>query len=179
MKLALLGGSFDPVHNGHLEIANKALETLDIDKLIVMPAYLNPFKRHSSASAQVRFDIVTAVFASETRVLVSDYEVRQNRSVPTIESVEYLQKHMHASGKIQLIVGADNVATLPMWKNFSEILSSCEIVVATRAGYDIEHGYNVLDVKYDISSTDIRSGSAFDHLPLAVADEIIKIYQRE
>ncbi len=179
MKIALFGGSFDPIHNGHLEIVLRACDELAFDKLVVMPAYLSPFKVSAGAGARKRLGWVEKVFEEIPKVEVSGYEISQNRSVPTIESVEYLTKHYKLEEKIQLIIGADNLASLSHWKNFPELERLCEIVVATRHGYDISHGYKILNVKYDISSTDIRNQSSFDHLPVQVADEIMKNYKKE
>lgn len=179
MKLALFGGSFDPIHNGHLEVVLRACEELCFDRLIVMPAYLSPFKISANIDAKKRLGWVRKVFENMTRVEVSDYEISQNRSVPTIESVEYLTKHYRSEGKLLLIIGADNLAGLSHWKSFDELERLCEIVVATRHGYDICHSYKILNVKYDISSTDIRNQSSFDHLPSQVADEIMKNYKKE
>lgn len=179
MKLALFGGSFDPVHNGHLEVVLSAIKNLDIDKLIIMPAFLNPFKCSSNATPEQRLKWVKKTFEKIPKVEVCEYEIKQKRSVSTIESVEYLIKNLKTEGKIQLIIGADNLMLLPSWKEYDKLLSMCEIIVATRSGYNIEADYKILSVKYDISSTNIREKSQFDHLPSDVADEIIKQYKKD
>jgi nicotinate-nucleotide adenylyltransferase len=177
MRLALFGGSFDPIHNGHLEVVKAALELLEIDKIIIMPAFLSPFKSSSKAGETERFAWVTEAFEGWDKCEVSDYEIRQKRSVPTIESVEYLKRHLHADGKIALIIGADNLAALPRWKNYDQLIQDCDIIVAARSGFAVGAGYRILPVKYDISSTDIRQGISFDKLPPKIADKIINTYK--
>jgi nicotinate-nucleotide adenylyltransferase len=179
MRLALFGGSFDPIHNGHLEVIKVALELLEIDKIIIMPAFLSPFKNSSKASEKERFEWVSEAFEGWDRCEVNDYEIRQKRSVPTIESVEYLKRHLHAEGKISLIIGADNLAALPRWKNYEQLTQECDIIVAARSGFAVGGGYRILPVKYDISSTDIRQGISFDKLPSKIADKIIKTYKEQ
>ena len=179
MRIALFGGSFDPIHNGHLEVVLKARESLEFDKIVVMPAYLSPFKVSTCADATKRLAWVRKVFGGMSDVYVSDYEISQNRSVPTIESVEFIAKYYKTTQKTVLIIGADNVATLHHWRRFDELAEMCDIVVATRSGYEVEHSYKILNVKYDISSTDIRNQSSFDHLPMEVANEIMTNYKKE
>ena len=179
MRLALFGGSFDPIHNGHLEVVKAALELEEIDKIIIMPAFLSPFKHTSKASEKERLGWAQEAFDGWEKCEVSDYEIRQKRSVPTVESVEYLKKHLHAEGKISLIIGADNLAALPRWKNYDELMRECYIIVATRSGFAVGEGYRILPVKYDISSTDIRRGISLDKLPPKIADKIIKTYKEQ
>jgi nicotinate-nucleotide adenylyltransferase len=178
VKLALFGGSFDPIHNGHLEVVLEASRELEYDKLIVMPAYLSPFKSQAGVNAAKRFEWARKVFEHLPNMEVSDFEISQHRSVPTIESVEYLRSQFGLNKKILLIIGADNLLGLPRWDRYERLLEFCEPIVATRTGYNIEHRYKILNVKYDISSTDIRNESSFDHLPKVVADEIIKHYKK-
>lgn len=178
MNIGVFGGSFDPIHNGHLEVVKEALKSQNFDKLFVIPAYLSPFKVSSMVPATTRLKWVHQTFDNFSNVEVLDYETKQDRSVPTIETVEYILKHFKPSGKIKLIIGADNVATLNKWHNYEKLIEICEIIVATRSGYSLQHEYNVLRVKYDISSTEIRNSSSFDHLPKCVADEIIQYYKK-
>jgi nicotinate-nucleotide adenylyltransferase len=77
MNIAIFGGSFDPPHIGHEKIALKAIKKLDIDKLIVVPTYLNPFKSDSHLDADIRFSLIKRVFENEKKVKVSKYEVKK------------------------------------------------------------------------------------------------------
>ena len=87
MKLALFGGSFDPVHLGHDSIVKMALSGLDIDKLIIMPTFISPFKSEFSAPPELRLKWIREIWGGLAKVELSDYEINLARPVPTIETV--------------------------------------------------------------------------------------------
>ena len=100
MKIALFGGSFDPPHAGHAAAVKAILSSLKPDLLITMPSFLNPFKKSFSAPPQLRLRWCRALWSDTPGVEVSDYEISQNRSVSTIQSVKFLLEKYGASGKI-------------------------------------------------------------------------------
>ena len=109
MKIALFGGSFDPVHLGHIEVAKKALKELDVDKLIIMPNYLNPLKSSFSAPSKLRFKWLKEAFKEFKNVEISDYEIKKNRAVFSIETINHFKP-------TYFIIGSDNLNTLHKWK---------------------------------------------------------------
>ena len=100
MKIALFGGSFDPPHAGHAAAVRAILSSLKPDLLVIMPSFLNPFKKSFSAPPQLRLKWCRALWSGTPRVEVSDYEISQNRSVPTIQSVKFLLEKHGGNGKI-------------------------------------------------------------------------------
>ncbi|WP_298977243.1 ribosome silencing factor [uncultured Campylobacter sp.] len=100
MKIALFGGSFDPPHAGHDAAVKAILSGLKPDLLVIMPSFLNPFKKSFSAPPQLRLRWCRALWSDAPHVEVSDYEISQNRPVPTIQSVKFLLEKYGASGKI-------------------------------------------------------------------------------
>ncbi|WP_304295425.1 ribosome silencing factor [Campylobacter gracilis] len=100
MKIALFGGSFDPPHAGHDAAVKAILSSLKPDLLVIMPSFLNPFKKSFSAPPQLRLRWCRALWSDAPRIEVSDYEISQNRSVPTIQSVKFLLEKYRANGKI-------------------------------------------------------------------------------
>ena len=100
MKIALFGGSFDPPHAGHDAAVKAILSSLKPDLLVIMPSFLNPFKKSFSAPPQLRLRWCRALWSDTPHVEVSDYEILQNRSVPTIQSVKFLLEKYRANGKI-------------------------------------------------------------------------------
>lgn len=100
MKIALFGGSFDPPHAGHDAAVRAILSSLKPDLLIIMPSFLNPFKKSFSAPPQLRLKWCRALWSDAPGVEVSDYEISKNRSVPTIQSVKFLLEKYGANGKI-------------------------------------------------------------------------------
>ena len=174
MKIAIFGGSFDPVHLGHVEVVKKAIENLDIDKLIVMPNYLNPLKNKFAAPPELRIKWLKKVFQNYPKVEISDFEIKQNRPVYSIETIKKFKPKY-------FIIGSDNLKTLDKWKNIDEILKLTELVVATRDEIDknLLKKYNIkkiLKVNIPISSTEIRSGNC-KYLPKEIEKEIKEYYR--
>ncbi len=100
MKIALFGGSFDPPHAGHAAAVGAILSALKPDLLIIMPSFLNPFKKSFSAPPQLRLRWCRALWSDAPHVEVSDYEISQNRPVPTIQSVKFLLEKYGGNDKI-------------------------------------------------------------------------------
>ncbi len=174
MKKAIFGGSFDPPHIGHLDIIKQTLSTLDIDRLIVVPAFLNPFKSKSFAPASLRLKWLKAMTKDLKNVDVSSFEVDQNRAVASIETVKHF---MDSGDTIYLIIGADNLQSLPQWKHFEELDKMVTWVVATRDGIDIPSKYISLDIRQNISATELREQVDKAYLDKNIADEILTYYK--
>lgn len=156
--IALYGGSFDPPHLGHKSVVEEALEVLPVDKLLMVPTFLNPFKNQSHFSASKRFELVQEMFSAFEKVEVSDYEMCSNRAVTTAETLRHFQKEYAVD---YIIIGADNLEKLDQWSEFDYLNSHVTWVVATRDGYDLKsdklRDFITLNTKVDISSTEIRN----------------------
>jgi len=174
MNIALYGGSFDPPHLGHLQVVQAALKSLDVDKVIVIPAFVNPFKTGTHAPAELRLQWLRTIFAKDEAVEVSDIEVRQNRAVSSIETVEtFAQKYE----KVYFIIGADNLATLKEWHRFETLDTLVTWVVATRDNIEIETNYIQLNVENPTSSSQLRKSIDQEQLPQELASEIKTYYE--
>ena len=173
MKKAIFGGSFDPPHNGHLEIIQQTIISLNIDKLIVVPAFLNPFKSHYKAPTHLRVKWLKEITKEIPEVEVSSFEINLNRPVPSIETV----RHFEDEDELYFIIGADNLEKLSLWKNFEELDAIVTWVVATRNNIEIPDGFITLNVNQDICATDLREGIKHAYLNEHVAQEIIDFYQ--
>jgi len=174
MKLALYGGSFDPPHVGHVRIVTEALKILPVDRLIIVPASRNPFKTTVCANGLVRYKWLETIFSVYKKVEISDFEIRQNRSVPTIETVEYYSKFYDA---IYLIIGADNLEKLQQWHRFDELNRRVHWVVATRGEISIPTNMISLNIQEEISSTDFRTSFSSLGLEPIIENEIITYYK--
>jgi len=172
MNVAIYGGSFDPVHSGHVETIKKALKSLDIDKLIVIPAFRNPFKTTIHASQELRIAWLKRACKAFKKVEISSFEIEQNRATPTIETVKYFEKKYK---KIYLIIGSDNLTNLHKWHQFTRLNSKVTFVVASREGYLRRHPYISLDVHKRVSSTALRSFASQKFLTKEIRD----FYARE
>nr|WP_314118951.1 ribosome silencing factor [uncultured Campylobacter sp.] len=121
MKIALFGGSFDPPHAGHAAAVGAILSALKPDLLVIMPSFLNPFKKSFSAPPQLRLKWCRALWSDAPHVEVSDYEISQNVPVPTIQSVKFLlEKH---GGNDKIAAAVTNKA-LPNGANIANKISA-------------------------------------------------------
>jgi nicotinate-nucleotide adenylyltransferase len=172
--VALFGGSFDPPHIGHKAIV-EALEELDyIDKIIIMPTFLNPFKSSFTAPAELRVEWLEEIFKTFTDIEIDSYEVNQARAVSTIQSVEYLLKRYQ---KIYLVIGADNLASLELWNNYEVLKEKVTFLVASRDNIIIDEHFIQLKVDENISSTELREKIDISKLPQECANQIKEFYK--
>lgn len=155
--IAIFGGSFDPPHKGHQLIVEKAVETLQIDKLLVVPAYLNPFKTSSLADASTRLAWCHTLFDPMDRVEVDDYEIKEGESTVTSKSVKHFNQRYHVK---YLIIGSDNLSTLTKWHAFDWLNDRIIWVIATRDTHHLDTDalkeWELLNVEAPVSSTQIR-----------------------
>ncbi len=158
-KIALFGGSFDPPHFGHIEIVEKALSSLDIDKIVVVPTYLNPFKDRFFLPPKERFSRLVDIFRDYRGVELCNFEIRQKRAVSTVETIDYLKERYIVK---YIVVGADNLEHIDRWRDFNRLNREHIWAIATREGYNLEHKsinrFHILSVNANISSTEIRDG---------------------
>jgi nicotinate-nucleotide adenylyltransferase len=171
MNLAIFGGSFDPPHLGHEQIIKKALETLDIEKLLVVPTFLNPFKKDFFLTPQKRLKLINILCKDLKKVEVCDYEIRQNKAVQTIETIKYIKSKFKNYKTIYLIIGADNLKEFHLWDEYEEILKLVKVVVATRDGIKFD-GFLTLKINSPISSTKLRENLSLEFIPKSLKLEI-------
>ncbi|WP_345989368.1 nicotinate (nicotinamide) nucleotide adenylyltransferase [Sulfurimonas sp. HSL1-2] len=174
MAIAIFGGSFDPPHAGHAAVVSRVLDTLPIETLYIVPAYVNPFKRGTHAPPELRLQWLERIFASRERVRVSAFEIDQGRPVPSIETVRHFRE---IDTDIYLIIGADNLDALTKWHAFDELDRMVTWVVASRKGSEVPEHYLRLDVDVDISSTELRSLEKTHLIPDSVREEIENYYK--
>jgi nicotinate-nucleotide adenylyltransferase len=159
MRIGVFGGTFDPVHVGHLAIANAALEELGLDRVLFVPARRSPLKDDAPvASANDRVAMLEASIVGEPRFHLSRAELDREGPSFTVDTLEQLQ----AQGELFLIVGSDAYADLERWKDPARIRALATIVVASRPGApNAPQGARVLDAPMlDISSHELRARAA-------------------
>jgi len=174
--VAIFGGSFDPPHAGHQQIVQKALETLDIDKLLLVPAYLNPFKTSSMAQAEQRLIWCHQLFDEIPGVIVDDYEIREGKSTPTAQSVRHFNEDYFVK---YLIIGSDNLSTLTQWHEFEWLNNMVTWVIVTRKGHPLEtdalRSWKVLALDSTASSTKIRDENCLEHVDTKIIHSVKNI----
>ena len=170
MKVGIFGGTFDPVHLGHMVIAEQVMGELGLARVVFVPGGIPPHKEASSvrAKAEDRFDMVEAAVAGNERFVVDRVEVDAGRPMHSVETVRIL-KERSPEDEWYFISGADEVSNLLAWKDPDLLLEEVVMVAATRPGYDLsklqhlEAGLRNFDrifpvecTRVDISATGIR-----------------------
>lgn len=132
MRVGIFGGSFDPVHSGHRKLAEFAVEALGLDRLLIIPAALSPFKESSGAGADDRLAMCKAAFPEEC-FLVSDLELCRGGKSYTVDTVNAV-KELYPESELYLIIGSDQVLSFDRWYRFSDILSMVTLTGVSREG---------------------------------------------
>ena len=189
-KIGIFGGTFDPVHNEHIALARAAVRELELDSLLVIPAYAAPHKNgRRETEAEYRFQMAKRAFAGIERVRVSDLELAREGTSYTYLTVEAVAR-MFPDAALYFMVGGDMLRDFKTWKNPERILAAATLVAAAREGDDADFseearyfgerfGKSFLRLTYRgkaVSATKIRTYLAFGlpapDLPPAAADYI-------
>jgi nicotinate-nucleotide adenylyltransferase len=136
VKIGLFGGSFDPIHRGHIEPVRAARRALGLDRVIYLPTGKPPHKPgRALAPAQARYAMVELALLFEEGLYVSAHELTVDRPAFTIETLEHFRGEMPDS-ELFLLVGGDSLADLHHWKRWREIPQAARLVVLARPGWD-------------------------------------------
>jgi len=179
-KIAIYGGTFDPVHHAHLILARQAIETLGLDKVILVPAAISPLKKAAPvASGEVRLAMLQAAIKGEPEFEVDECELLRPPPSYTIDTVEEIRRR-ECDAAIYCLIGEDNVEQLPQWHRFAELEKMIAFVVLDRSGKQPSHSYQLIHRRIDISATEIRRRVAQNEsIRYLVPDSVEEIIQRE
>jgi nicotinate-nucleotide adenylyltransferase len=137
-NIAILGGSFDPVHNGHLAIAALALEHLNLQEIFFIPAGTPPHKIDSvNCSAEVRLDMLIKATASDDRFTVWDGEILRNGPSYTLDTICEFEK-LYPDSKLFFIIGSDNIEEILTWNRWEQLIKKVTFAVTLRPGYTLD-----------------------------------------
>lgn len=152
MKIGILGGTFNPVHVGHLILAEEIREKLELDKVIFVPTFVPPHKRENKdiAKAQDRIRMVKLAIKGNKHFAVSDIEIKRKGPSYTIDTLKVFKKK-YSRDKLFFISGSDLFKYLAEWKDMAQIMKLVQFVVATRPGYSLD------DIPSSIKRVDIRA----------------------
>ena len=179
-KIAIYGGTFDPVHHAHLILAREAIETLDLHKVILVPAAISPLKKAAPvASGEVRLAMLRAAIKGDPKFEVNECELLRPPPSYTIDTVEEICR-CECDASIYCLIGEDNVGQLPQWHRFGELENMVRFVVLDRSGKQPSHSYPLIHRRIDISATEIRRRVAQNEsIRYLVPDSVDEIIQRE
>lgn len=138
MRIGVLGGTFDPIHLGHLEIANQVQQVFSCDYIYLIPAYTPPHKAKSAISSPYHRYAMAVLAASENKkIVVSLLELESPTKPFSVQTIAHLRKALAPPIEIFFILGTDLFSELDSWWQYQELLNNCNIVVITRPGYEI------------------------------------------
>jgi len=164
MHIGLFGGTFNPIHTGHLIIADALINQTSINKIIFIPAAIPPHKQNQTISAaKHRFKMIQLAIQDFPEFEVSDFEIKRGEVSYTIQTVQcFLDRY--TSDTLYFIIGADSLAEMKLWREPERLIHMIRFIVVNRPGFDMneikpEFHENVLWVNtplIEISSTQIR-----------------------
>ncbi len=137
-KIGIMGGTFNPIHHGHLVTAQEALSQFKLDIVIFIPTGSPPHKiENEIASAEDRYIMTVIATSSNSNFFVSRMEIDRKGESYTIDTVRQLKKIYGRDSLLYFITGADAILEILTWKNTNEIVSLCKFIAATRPGYNL------------------------------------------
>lgn len=165
MKIAIMGGTFNPIHYGHLISAEQVRVGLGYDKILFVPSARPPHKSlPDMVSAEHRYQMVLLATADNSYFEVSRIELEREGPSYTIQTIKTLRKMYGTSTNLAWIIGADSLIEYKIWKDFDEVLEQCTMIATTRPNYDLQRvpleirsrvkTYKITGI--DISATEIR-----------------------
>lgn len=138
MNLALFGGTFDPVHRGHIAIARAAAKKFDLDRIYFVPADLPPHKRgHALADFHHRFAMLALATAEDERFVPSLLEANSAQPNYSIQTVRRFKSTLKKSDKLYFLIGIDAFMEISTWKQPTQLLGECDFIVASRPGHSL------------------------------------------
>ena len=159
MNLALYGGTFDPIHHGHLILAREALEQLALVRVIFIPAAHSPHKlARTPTPAALRRAMLAAALADEPRFVLDDAELQRPGPSFSIDTVERIAAEFPGA-RLHYLIGADNLRELHTWRRIDDLRRLAQFVVFGRGAdaADETHGFPTVPRRIDISATELRA----------------------
>lgn len=178
MRTAIFGGSFNPIHNGHVNLVRETAEKAALDRVIVMPTFISPFKKDSDvfvADGADRLEMCRLAFEDMPFVSVSDYELSRRKVSYTVETLRHYKATL-PDDELYFIMGSDMLLSLTKWYCFEEIMRLCTIIAASREENenDIEGLRNKADDLAKYGKVIVINISAFEVSSTEIREKIIK-----
>ena len=182
----MLGGTFDPVHNGHLAIARRALDELALTRVLLIPNGVPPHRAAPQASGPQRLELLRLATAGCERLLVDDRELRRGGASYTVDTLRELRRE-YGDSRLVLLIGADAFADIRQWSRWQQLFALAEVAVFARPGgaglppgVPTERVRLLAGRELDVSSSTVRARLAAgqdcsDLLPPAVAERIVQL----
>ena len=164
-RIALYGGTFDPVHSGHIEIARKVLELFEIEKVLFIPAHVAPHKIGRPVTEPIhRYAMLALATQNDLRLSVSTFELEAPDRRYTVDTVGHFRAKFAGSAELFFIMGADSWSEITTWCEWERLLTMINHIVVTRPGHEVDQTLPAPNARVlftdavmkDISATGIR-----------------------
>ena len=164
-RIALYGGTFDPVHSGHLEIARKVSELFEIEKVVLIPAQVAPHKVGRPVTEPIhRYAMLALATQNDSQLLISTFELDAPDRCYTVDTVEHFRTKFGDSAELFFIMGADSWSEIRTWREWERLLKIVNHIVVTRPGHEVDKTLPSPDARVsftdavikDVSSSNIR-----------------------
>ena len=178
-RIALYGGTFDPVHLGHVEVARKVLELFEIEKVVFIPAQIAPHKVGRPVTEPIhRYAMLALATQDDPRLVISTFELDAPDRRFTVDTVAEFQRRLGDDTELFFIMGADSWSEITTWRDWERLLKMTNHIVVTRPGYELppappglgERIFFTDAVMKDVSATNIRRLAASEGRPDANAE---------
>ena len=163
MKIGLFGGTFNPVHLGHLRAAEEIREKFSLSKVFFIPAHVPPHKAHSVAPAQDRFAMVRAAVADNPFFDVSDIELQRHGKSYSVDTIRHFRAEHGSGAELFFIMGSDAFREIQTWRSYPEFFGLCSFIVMSRPGESAEPGKSVPHEFADLFAQSC-DGNCYEHL---------------
>jgi nicotinate-nucleotide adenylyltransferase len=138
-RVGLLGGSFDPIHVGHLHVARQSRQRLDLDRVVFVPAGRPPHKpAQALTGSEHRYEMVRLALDREPQFSVSRIDLDRPGPCYSVDTVRLLQERWGPETRIYFLIGADSLADLPRWYRPRQLMELCQVVAVGRPGYRVD-----------------------------------------
>ncbi|MEW6657027.1 MAG: nicotinate-nucleotide adenylyltransferase [Thermodesulfobacteriota bacterium] len=163
-KLGLFGGTFNPIHYGHLRTGEEVVEALGLTRLWFIPASLPPHKSGPHITPfEMRLEMTRLAVGSHPRITVSDIEGRRPGKSYSIETLRQVRQEQGRDWELYFILGLDAILEITTWKDYAELFTLCNFVVLDRPGYDRSQLEAVLRREVDPQCRPLPGGAGFQH----------------
>jgi nicotinate-nucleotide adenylyltransferase len=137
-RIAIYGGTFDPVHNGHLEVARSVSQLFAIDEFLFLPALVAPHKQASQVtSSSHRYAMLALATRHDARIFISTFELEGPGRQYTVDTLFHFRSRLGAAADLFFVMGADSWAEITTWREWQRLLSLAHLIVVTRPGHEV------------------------------------------
>ncbi len=162
-RISLYGGTFDPVHLGHLEVARRVQELFEIEKVLFVPAQVAPHKVGKPVTAPWhRYAMLALATQNDPKIAISTFELEAPERCYTVNTLSHFLEELGETDELFFIMGADSWSEIKTWRHWEQLLTMVNHIVVTRPGYEIDDYLEVKDRLVDLTSGKMPPSSSSD-----------------